>query len=258
MPRRGARRLLMVGTLVALSASALPTAAQPSDRFDDDDDAETPALVWPAVEVLTAAEAGWACARERGETRSNILTVVDYSLPSTARRLWVIDLERGEILLHEHVAHGVASGVLFAERFGDGMQRTPLGVHVTASKPYQGRRGHSLRLIGLEPHINGRSLERAVVLHGAPYVTREQVQLEGAVGASWGCPAVAPGVAPQLIDLVKGGSVVVLYGDDPAWLSKSRYLDCSPRFRARRGPKRARATRPRSVSPPAAKPPKAG
>jgi hypothetical protein len=90
---------------------------------------------------------------------------------------------------------------------------------------YVGRNGYSLRLNGLEGGVNDRARERAIVIHGAPYVTEEVSKELGRLGRSHGCPAVRASIARQLIDRVKGGSVVFAYYPDRDWLRTSKYLD---------------------------------
>lgn len=103
-----------------------------------------------------------------------------------------------------------------------------LGLFQTADT-YQGRNGYSLRLRGLERGFNDRSEDRSIVMHGAPYVSDAIVDRLGRPGRSWGCPAVRNGVARQLIDSIKGGSLLFVYYPDSEWLKKSSYLRCTAR-----------------------------
>lgn len=184
----------------------------------------------PSPDVLSVAEQSWRCAVERGEVRSPVVTIIDYSLPSGSPRLWVIDMEEDEVLISERVTHGSGSGDVFATRFSNtvGSRQTPLGVFRTGGV-FRGRRGRSLRLTGLERGINHLAGRRGIILHGAPYASALQLKLEGALGLSWGCPAVDPDVSDRVIDTIRGGTLLVVYADDPAWLSRSTYLDCGPR-----------------------------
>lgn len=153
------------------------------------------------------------------------LTVIDYSKPSSARRLWVFDLPARRLLYREFVAHGQGSGDDLATRFSNEPEthRSSLGLFVT-DDTYVGRNGYSLRLNGLEAGINDRARERAIVMHGAPYVSAEFVQQRGRLGRSWGCPALPTPIAREIIDRVKGGGVVFAYYPDRGWLSGSKYL----------------------------------
>lgn len=175
--------------------------------------------------VLERALAALDCATREGEVdRPEVLTVIDYSLPSTAERLWVFDLERRELLYRERVAHGKNTGDDLAARFSNvpGSLQTSLGLFVTGAT-YHGNHGYSLRLRGLEPGINDRAFERAIVVHGAPYVSEAFVAAQGRLGRSWGCPAVRTDVARELIDTIKDGSAVYSFYPDEAWLGRSRF-----------------------------------
>lgn len=182
------------------------------------------------TDVLRLALAAHDCAGRQGLVRtSSLLTIIDYSLPSTEPRLWVFDLASRQLLLEELVAHGRNSGDNETTRFSNqpGSLQSSLGLFVTA-EPYVGRNGYSLRLLGLEPGINDRALERAIVVHGAPYVSLDTARQLGRLGRSWGCPAVALGVARRLIDAIKGGSTLFAYYPDGNWLARSRFLSrCS-------------------------------
>jgi hypothetical protein len=175
--------------------------------------------------VLERALGAHQCAVSRGDVqRPEILTVIDYSLPSTSQRMWIFDLDRRELLYHERVAHGKNSGNDRADRFSNvpGSLQTSLGLFVTDAT-YDGRHGYSLRLQGLEPGINDRAFERAIVVHGAEYVSDETVASLGRLGRSWGCPAVRPAVARELIDTIKGGSAIYAFYPDDEWLGSSRF-----------------------------------
>jgi hypothetical protein len=168
-----------------------------------------------AREVLDRALFAAAKAIASGrEVRNPYLTVIDFSLPSTARRLWLFDLANGELLRKELVAHGKNTGDNRATRFSniDGSKQSSLGLFVTG-ETYYGENGYSLRLHGLEPGVNDRALERLIVMHGAWYVSDDHVRKFGRLGRSWGCPALDEGVATEVIDTVKGGSFLFAYSD---------------------------------------------
>ena len=153
------------------------------------------------------------------------LAVIDYSLPSTQPRLWVFDLERGRLLFQELVAHGRNTGDAKAERFSnaEGSHMSSIGLFKTL-QPYYGNNGYSLRLSGLDPGFNDNALARAIVMHGAPYVSEQFVKANGRLGRSWGCPAISAAVAKKMIDRVKGGGLVFAYYPDKEWLKTSKYL----------------------------------
>ena len=159
-------------------------------------------------EVLHAALTSWDALRAQGVVDSSRLSVIDYSLPSTEKRMWVFDLGAQRLLFHELVAHGRNSGWDLAEAFSndEGSYMTSLGAFVTGAT-YVGGNGYSLRLRGTEP-LNDRAEARAIVMHGAPYVNEEIARKQGRLGRSLGCPAVRPAIARKLIDTIKGGSVL--------------------------------------------------
>lgn len=160
-------------------------------------------------------------AKLRGITHSDILTIIDYSMPSTSRRLWVLDLQHNKLLMNTVVSHGAQTGDLYAKSFSDqpGTHKSSLGVFVTDTT-YDGHNGFSLRLKGLERGFNANAYSRSIVMHGAWYVD------EGAhhVGRSWGCPAVPARLAKSVINTIKGGSVLVAYYPDRNWLNHSQFL----------------------------------
>jgi len=184
-------------------------------------------------QVFTLALQATRCAVQTGDlpTPPETLTVIDYSKPSSSQRLWVFDLATHAVLYHELVAHGQGSGENWATHFSNeaNTHRSSLGLFV-ADDTYVGRNGYSLRLTGLEAGVNDRARERAIVMHGAPYVSAKFVQRRGRLGRSWGCPALPASVARQIIDRLKGGGVVFAYYPDSDWLGTSKYLDrCSAR-----------------------------
>ena len=155
-------------------------------------------------EALRAALSAWGALYFRGEISRPLITVIDYGLPSTVKRMWVFDLASRRLLFHELVAHGRNSGENLAESFSneDGSLMTSLGAFLTGTT-YNGRNGYSLRLRGTEPGVNDRAEERTIVIHGAPYVSEEIALQQGRLGRSYGCPAVRPAIARALIDEVK-------------------------------------------------------
>ncbi|MEO5565942.1 MAG: murein L,D-transpeptidase catalytic domain family protein [Luteimonas sp.] len=215
----------------ATTAAVPPTAhsiAAPTDAMLD-------ALqrVAPAVDpgVLALALAARQCAVDSGEVDvASSLAVIDYSLPSTARRLWVFDMRNGSLLHHEYVAHGQGSGENYATAFSnnDGSHQTSLGLFRTA-ETYIGGNGYSLRLDGLERGVNDNARSRAIVIHGAAYVDPVRAAKQGRLGRSYGCPALRQQVARVVIDAMKGRNLLFSYANDAAWLHRSRDFACSGR-----------------------------
>ena len=182
----------------------------------------------PRDELLDLAMRAYSCGRARGEVRRPMLAVIDYSLPSTLPRFWLIDARSGRVERNEMVTHGQGSGDVRATRFSNvpGSYRSSLGLFVTGEK-YVGRHGLSLRLHGLEPGSNDAAYDRAIVMHAARYATKEFASQFGRLGRSLGCPALAPDVAPEVLDALADGAALFVYGDDPDWLASQPAGPCN-------------------------------
>ncbi len=168
------------------------------------------------LSVLHAALGAYREAAAAGAVKRTVLTVIDYSLPSHVRRLWVFDLGHGTVLASELVAHGRGSGDDVASRFSNttNSYQSSLGAFLTADR-YEGKNGLSLRLQGLDPGLNDQALSRGIVVHGAWYVSEEMIRKSGRLGRSEGCPALTPSAAPRIIDMIEGGSVLFAYYTAP-------------------------------------------
>jgi len=176
--------------------------------------------------VLKLALGASRCAAKNAVVDNpSTLTIIDYSKPSTQPRMWVLDLQARRLLYEELVSHGQGSGDNLATRFSNtpDSHQTSIGLFVTETT-YVGRNGYSLKLNGLEPGFNDRARERAIVMHGAPYVNLGITKSLGRLGRSHGCPAVRDAVARELIDRVKGGNLVFSYYPDVKWLETSKFL----------------------------------
>ena len=181
--------------------------------------------------VLALALAARDCAVGSGEVDADSrLAVIDYSLPSTTRRLWVFDVQGGKLLHHELVAHGRGSGDNYATSFSNAADshQTSLGLFRTA-ETYIGGNGYSMRLDGLEPGVNDNARARAIVMHGAWYVDPAVASKQGRLGRSYGCPALRQQVARVVIDELKDRNLLFSYADNAAWLQRSRDFACSGR-----------------------------
>ncbi len=220
--RIGWRRAGLITALVLLPLGPVITVAHAAETFENLRTA-APDLDPQILRLaLDAVDCSWV--REVG--RRGLLTVIDYSLASTEPRLWVFDLEKQELLFHELVAHGVNTGENYATRFSNrqGSKQSSLGVFLTGDT-YHGRNGYSLRLHGLEEGINHLALDRAIVVHGAWYVSEAFGREHGRLGRSWGCPALDQEVAREVIDTVKQGSLLFIYYPDPSWEESSELLN---------------------------------
>jgi hypothetical protein len=188
--------------------------------------------VWADVELgdidprifALALEAAASAVAHGQATDPSTLTVIDYSKPSTEKRMWVYDLRTHALLFDELVSHGRGSGRTSATSFSNdrSSNKTSLGLFRTG-ETYVGHNGYSLRLDGLERGVNDHARDRAIVIHGAPYVNAVVAKTNGYLGRSLGCPAVRPEIAHALIDSVKGGGLLFAYYPDPRWLKSSAY-----------------------------------
>lgn len=176
-------------------------------------------------QVAKLAITAYQNAKQRGLVKKGVITIIDYSLPSSQKRLWVVDLERHKLLYHTLVAHGKNTGNLNASSFSNqaGSLKSSIGVFQTGNT-YVGHKGYSLRLQGLENNFNSNAFNRAIVMHGANYVNEGFARSHGRLGRSWGCPAISPALAKPVINTIKGGSLVFAYYPDKKWLSQSSFL----------------------------------
>lgn len=188
--------------------------------------------------VLKTAFLASRCAVSSGDVMMpKRLAVIDFSLPSSEERLWIFDLATGRLLLRDLVAHGENSGVVTSTEFSnvEGSHQSSIGLF-QASESYVGKHGYSLRLDGLEAGVNDHARQRAIVIHGADYVSQSWVDRYGRIGRSHGCPAVDQKVISQVVDNLKGGQLVFKYYPDQRWLRNSEYLKCDSSRIAARSP----------------------
>jgi hypothetical protein len=190
--------------------------------------------------VFEKAVHGYLALKEANKLgdKSNILSVCDFSLASSHRRLWIIDMAQKKVLLNDLVAHGAGSGEEMATAFSntDNSHQSSLGFYVTGDT-YQGEHGNSLRLLGMDKGFNCAALARGIVVHGASYVNKAYAAANKRIGRSWGCPAVNDAIAQKVIGMTKGGSCMFIYAGDKAydrtayWVNKSvKALPTTPQF----------------------------
>ncbi|RSK35235.1 murein L,D-transpeptidase catalytic domain family protein [Hymenobacter metallilatus] len=173
-------------------------------------------------EVFEKAMTGYLNLEKQGKLGSKqLLTVVDFSLPSTEKRLWVLDLAAKQVKFHTLVAHGHNSGENMATNFSNENESnmSSLGFYVTQGE-YQGKHGRSLKLQGMDEGYNTNALSRSVVMHGADYVSEDFIRQYGRLGRSLGCPALPMDQKDAIIASVEGQTCLFLNGPDQAYSSK--------------------------------------
>ncbi|TRX38745.1 murein L,D-transpeptidase catalytic domain family protein [Flavobacterium sp. ZT3R18] len=166
----------------------------------------------PTEESFAEALKGFYLLKEKGLIKKDILTLVDFSLSSNAKRLWVIDLRTNEVLFQSLVAHGRNTGEEFATRFSNSAEsfQSSLGFYATG-EIYKGKHGLSLKLDGLEKGINDHARQRAVVVHGADYVSDSFIRGNKRLGRSQGCPAIPVELVSEIISIIKDKSCLYIY-----------------------------------------------
>lgn len=177
----------------------------------------------PSSNAFMQAFQGYYALKMQGKIQKEILTIVDFSLSSTKKRLWVIDMKNSQILFQSLVAHGKNSGEEFAQKFSNIAEsyQSSLGFYLTG-ETYQGKHGFSLRLDGLNKGINHAARDRAIVIHAADYVSEKFIQQHGRLGRSQGCPALPAEVNQSIINTIHGQSVMYIY--HPSIATKPLYL----------------------------------
>ncbi len=157
--------------------------------------------------------------------RKNIITIIDFSKPSTENRFFVVDIESKRLLYSCLVAHGKNSGENFAESFSNSPESlmSSLGFYITA-ETYTGTHGYSLRVDGLEKGINDNARKREIVIHGADYVSNDYIKKYGRIGRSWGCPALPLALYKDIIDKIRGGTCMFIYSTDITYNKNTVFL----------------------------------
>ena len=174
---------------------------------------------------INAFEAAYVGYKKLNNNKNNLLTIIDFNLPSTEKRMYVLDLSKKEVLYVTHVAHGRNSGGNYATSFSNknGSYQSSLGFYRTA-ETYNGGNGYSLRLDGLEKGINDLARPRAVVIHGADYANEEFIKSTGRLGRSFGCPALPQELNKPIINTIKDGSLIFIYADKPEYYAMTKVL----------------------------------
>jgi len=179
----------------------------------------------PQLESFTKALEGFYQLKQKGLIQNDILTLVDFSLSANSKRMWVIDMSTNTVLYHSLVAHGRNSGEEFATAFSNKSEsyQSSLGFYLTG-ETYQGKHGLSLRLDGLERGINDKARERAVVIHGADYVSEQFIKQHKRLGRSQGCPALPVELNQEIIKTIKDKSCLFIYHPSRSYKVASKLI----------------------------------
>jgi len=180
-----------------------------------------------AQQAFDYAMKGFNIMKSKGEVANeNIISIIDFSKPSSQKRLFVIDLANYKVLFNTYVAHGMQSGKEFANRFSNkpSSNKSSLGFYETLGT-YNGGNGYSLKLQGVEKGINDNANKRAIVIHGAEYVDESFIRSQGYIGRSWGCPALPERLHKAIIDVIKDGTCLFIFSPDKNYLHHSRILN---------------------------------
>ncbi|MBK9177115.1 MAG: murein L,D-transpeptidase catalytic domain family protein [Flavobacteriales bacterium] len=156
---------------------------------------------------------GYGSIARRG-IRPKVLAIADMTLPSTAKRLCIIDLDNKKLLLRTYVAHGQGSGALLCTSFSnrEGSHATSKGLYRVGAEIVSPKHGAALLLHGLDKGVNCQAEKREVIMHGADYVSEEFIASNGRLGRSWGCPAVPRSDMARMIELLAGGGYLYVHG----------------------------------------------
>ena len=177
--------------------------------------------------AFEAAWTGYYKLRKRGLLRkTSILSICDFSQSSSNQRMYVIDVRNRRMLYRTYVAHGINSGEEYATSFSNRMEscKSSLGFYITRAV-YSGANGLSLRIDGVDRGYNDNAMKRAIVLHGAGYVSQRILHKYGVMGTTFGCPAIPTEMTTQIIPVVKNGSCLFIYYPSKKYLSQSSVLN---------------------------------
>lgn len=179
----------------------------------------------PGYEVFRRALTGFLNLKSEGKIRNNLLTIIDFSVSSNLERLWIVDIPGMKVIHHSLVAHGKKSGDEYATHFSNkpSSNQSSLGFYLTDGI-YYGKHGVSLYLDGVEPGVNDKARERAIVMHGAGYVSREYITSYGRLGRSFGCPSIPIDKHEEIIRLLSGRSCIYIHYPDTDYFLNSKLL----------------------------------
>jgi hypothetical protein len=213
--------LISATTLPAFAPVALSPAPIPNSLYEQMDFGDAPA---PEESLFNMTMAGVEKITHL-ESSNGVLAIIDFRLSANEKRLWVLDMHHQRLLYHTWVAHGRNSGEEYARTFSNTVNsyQSSLGFYRTGST-YQGKHGLSLKLHGMEPGINDKAEERAIVIHGAEYVSEKFIKQAGRLGRSHGCPAVPMDLHKPLITTLAGGAIMFIYHPTEQYRNQSALI----------------------------------
>jgi hypothetical protein len=177
------------------------------------------------MDVFKKGITGYFNLRKEGKVTKQVISIIDFRMSSTEKRLWVIDLEKKKLLFHSLVAHGKNSGEAMAQGFSNlqGSSMSSIGFYTT-SEIYDGVHGESLKLDGVDPGYNDNARERAIVIHAADYVSEGFIKNAGRLGRSNGCPALPNGKCKAIICSICSKSCLFIFSGDKEYETKTQWL----------------------------------
>ncbi len=207
--------------LMSFSSKEIKTIEPQPNQFPSSKDSEiemlyhtisTTSFNLPEMNCFKQAAESYYSAKEKGLINKDIITIIDFSISSTQKRLWVIDMATHIVLYNTLVSHGIKSGEEFADSFSNvpNSNKSSLGLYITA-ETYTGIHGLSLKLDGQEQGINDMARRRAIVVHGASYSNQKLVEKQGYLGRSQGCPAIPEEFKKDIINTIKDKSCLYIY-----------------------------------------------
>lgn len=183
-------------------------------------------------QVFEYAIHGFNNMKQMGKLNNDgIISIIDFSKPSSNKRLFIIDLKKVKVIFNTYVAHGINSGKEFAKEFSNLAEsnKSSLGFYTTATT-YSGKHGYSLHLQGEEKGINDNAYNRDIVVHAAAYVNEQMIKSQGYIGRSWGCPAIPVRLHVPIIDKIKNGTCLFIFGENAGYLSHSKLINTTTNF----------------------------
>ena len=222
------RRIITFCTILLLSALRCH-ATLPDEKLIKNIDALYQAMDFsgqepPAYDVFRHGLLGYFYLQQSHKlSEKGILTLIDFRKSANSKRLWVLDIIKKKLLYLALTAHGQNTGEVFASKFSNkhNSHQSSLGFYITGNT-YVGKHGISLKLLGVKSGINDQAEARAIVMHGADYVSDEYIKKFGRLGRSFGCPAVPMELHKQIITALAGGTCLFIYYPDKEYLSKTK------------------------------------